>query len=663
MLVERYAHNLPRLLAPRDCYHPFPTVEERAGWEGLSSEGRAAAIAEAERRLGYQYPALPAALYMDFKRTGERRPYEEPYFARRSALASLVLGECVEGKGRFLDDIGNGIWAICEESTWVIPAHNEPQGGPDDALPEMLDPYLDLFSGETGALLAWTHYLLRPRLNTMSRRLCPRIEREVKARILDPFLGHDDFWWMGLNRGTHWLNNWSPWCSSTCLTAFLVLEEDETRRAAAVMKAMGIVDRWLATYHPDGGCDEGPSYWTVAGGALCDCLQLLSSATHGAINSYDEPLIQEMGRYIYRAHISGDHYLDFADCPGKVHLPADLVYRYGRRIGDEKMAALGAWAHQRRGSSRGRSGSLLRALPSFFFTEGIEEPANPPHVRDVWLDGIQVMAAREQEGSDRGLYLAAKGGHNEESHNHNDVGQFLVYCDGQPVLVDVGVGTYTRQTFSAQRYEIWTMQSAYHNLPTVNGVQQRDGREFRAEEVTYHADEAGAEISLDLAAAYPREAGIRTWRRTCRLARGTETYVEIEEAFVLEAETGEIALSLMTPCEARVEQGAVLMRGQLPNCPEYREEASNDPIACGVRSVAAPVRGNSVAVPALARLTYDTQALIAEVETIALEDPRLREAWGEMHRVVLKARGRLKEGVWRVRVERLGNREQSPIPP
>ena len=101
----------------------------------------------------------------------------------------------------------------------------------------------------------------------------------------------------------------------------------------------------------------------------------------------------------------------------------------------------------------------------------------------MWLPGIQIMAARVREGSADGLYLAAQGGHNAESHNHNDVGNFIVYANGEPAIIDVGVETYTAKTFSPQRYDIWTMQSAYHNLPTVNGVMQGAGREFEARNV------------------------------------------------------------------------------------------------------------------------------------------------------------------------------------
>jgi hypothetical protein len=550
---------------------------------------------------------------MEFARTGNRSHYEGSYFSRRRALGALALAESAEAKGRFLDDIANGIWAICEESNWVIPAHNPGFAG-DRALPDPAGRHIDLFAAETASLLAWVHYLLRAQLDALSPTVTHRLRVAVEARLLEPFLNRDDFGWMGAGRWR--LNNWSPWCTSTCLAALLLLEQDDARRGAAVAKALQVLDRWLSWYHPDGGCDEGPSYWTVAGGALFDCLELLARASGGKISVYEEPLTQEIGRYIYRAHISGDYFVNFADCPAEVHLPAGLVYRYGRRIGDEKMAALGAHCYARQGGLPA-GGSLLRMLPDLFHTSGIGEPARPPFVRDLWLPGTQMMVARERDGSDQGLYLAAKGGHNEESHNHNDVGNLIVYFDGQPVLIDVGVGTYTRQTFSSQRYDIWTMRSAYHNLPTVNGIQQRDGEQFRARGPAYHSDDSSAELSLGIAGAYPPEAGIRSWRRTCRLLRGSTPAVQVTDDFFLTAPAEDIALSLMTPCPSR-------------------------PAAPG--SIDLTVGATTL------RLTPDP-ALLPVVETIDLDDPRLREAWGErLYRILLKPKAPTTAAKWTLRL-------------
>jgi len=133
----------------------------------------------------------------------------------------------------------------------------------------------------------------------------------------------------------------------------------------------------------------------------------------------------------------------------------------------------------------GRWYSFNRALPEVFTWEELSQiEAEPPYLRDAFMDGIQVMTARERSGSDLGLYLAAKGGHNSESHNHNDIGNFIVFANGQPMLIDAGVGTYTAATFGANRYSIWTMQSAYHNLPTVNGIMQQAGAS--SPRVTFH---------------------------------------------------------------------------------------------------------------------------------------------------------------------------------
>lgn len=617
MLAERYGGpDLINLLVPQSAYHPFPTADERKAWESLPAELRQAAVSKAEDYLDYAWPSLPATLYLDFARTGNRVRYERPFFARRSALASLVIAECVDAKGRFLDDIANGIWALCEESSWVLPSCN----WDGSSLADLARPAIDLFAGETGGLLAWTHYLLQARLDAVEPLIAERIRREVSLRLLDPFLDRNDFFWMGIVRKDR-LNNWSPWCSSNVLACSLLLEPDAKRRTQTVRKAMEILDRFLAGYRSDGGCEEGPSYWGVAGASLFDCLELLRAASGGTIDVYSEALIQEIGRYIYRVQMSGDHFANFADAQASVHLPAALVYRYGQRIDDPRVMALGSSAYHRASGPRALlAGSLLRVLPNLFDTKGIDSPATPPYPGDVWLSDLQVMVAREQEGSDRGFCLAAKGGSNgENSHNHNDVGHFIVYCDGTPILVDPGVETYTRQTFDAKRYELWTMQSAYHNLPTVNGVLQQPGEGFRATDVCYRRDDEGAEFSLDIAEAYPPTSGIRSWRRNLRLRRGPAPAVEVTDEFALSAPTADIALSLMTPCEPSVD----------------------GPGTISLESEAGPVM-----------LSYD-HGLTPTVETIVANDEWLSRSWGvPLRRILLKPTTATAQARWEITLRR-----------
>jgi hypothetical protein len=131
-------------------------------------------------------------------------------------------------------------------------------------------------------------------------------------------------------------------------------------------------------------------------------------------------------------------------------------------------------------------------------------------IEDAWLPDIQLMVSRLADG----LFVAAHAGNNGKSHNHNDVGDFIVYADGQPVIVDIGSGTYTARTFSKDRYRLWFNTSAFHNLPTVNGQQEQEGLTYAASQVAYRVDRRGARLTMNLAKAYPAAAGINAWKRS-----------------------------------------------------------------------------------------------------------------------------------------------------
>jgi hypothetical protein len=586
-------------------YHPFPTWQEQASWQTSPESVRQLYISQAEKLLGYNWPDLPATLFLEFKRNGNRNHYEKPHFDRRTRLGQLVLAECMEGRGRFLDDICNGIWAICEESFWGLPAHMSAQKA-GSGLPDVAEPIVDLFAAETAGLLAWTHYLLGPELDSVSPLVRPRIQLEIERRLLQPCRTRDNFGWMGFHDRS--VNNWNPWINSNWLTCVLLMEQDKETRDRTVVKILKSLDRFLAGYGDDGGCDEGPSYWGRAGASLFDNLELLYGASKGELNFYTVPLIQEIGRYIYRVHIAGPYFVNFADGPGVLSPTAELVYRYGKRINDPLMMQLGLFLP--RSSGLGRIASIGREMAGLWdpMPAG-EAPVAAPLLRDHFFKDVQVMVARSTAGSSKGLYVAAKGGHNAESHNHNDVGHYVVYLDGQPMIVDAGVGTYTAKTFSPQRYEIWTMQSAYHSLPTIDGVMQAPGREFAARAVKYSMDNGKAELQLDIAAAYPSEAHVQNWLRTIRLQRNKE--VLVKENYRLTAPAKEITLSWLTPCQVR-------------------ETTS------GSLRLLSTMTGGAKA--AELELLYNASDFSVRLEEVTLDDERLSSVWGaKLTRILLVA--------------------------
>jgi hypothetical protein len=335
----------------------------------------------------------------------------------------------------------------------------------------------------------------------------------------------------------------------------------------------------------------------------------MHSATNGQFSVYDNGLVKDIGRFIYRAHIAGSYFVNFADASPKKRPGGDLVYRYGKAIYDQTMMAFGAWGDQqntrRRGRIRGQSWRRLQAL--FNKDNLLELPAKEALIRDVWLPHTQVFAARDEAGSRKGLYVAAKGGHNNESHNHNDIGNFVVYNDGLPLLIDVGVGTYTAKTFSSKRYDIWTMQSAYHNLPTVNGVMQRQGRSFAAKDLVYNTNDALSEFSLDISGAYPEDANLESWNRTIRLNRGKN--IEIIDKYRTGNPAPVVSLTLMTGSFVNLEPGKITLTGE----PEK--------FASGV-------------------ITYDPVKLDALAESVGLDDRRMSRSWDTDHLMRILFRGK-----------------------
>jgi hypothetical protein len=106
------------------------------------------------------------------------------------------------------------------------------------------------------------------------------------------------------------------------------------------------------------------------------------------------------------------------------------------------------------------------------------------------------------------------------------LGSCVLYFNGKPCLIDIGRERYTAKTFSSRRYEIWTMQSQYHNIPTINGVQQSPGAKYKAKNATFSADDKKAHFSVDISGAYPENAEVKKWVRSYVLERGKEFRIQ-----------------------------------------------------------------------------------------------------------------------------------------
>lgn len=511
------AHDMKKLLTKP--YAPCPPRADRAAWDGLSQAVRAELLAwGGEARAGY--PPLMATQFLAFSRTGDRQVFEKPYFARRNLLLGAALAECASDSGAYLDAVIDGLWCVLEESTWVISAHNgSDHAGPrpmkDKPLPDVTNPYVDLFAAQTAALLADVLYLLEDKLDAVTPLIARRVRVEIERRVLTPFMTHDDFWWMGVIRKD--VNNWTPWILSNVMETALILERDAARRAEIVERALRMLDCFLAILPEDGGCDEGVGYFNMAGLSLFDCLEQARMASDGALDFYGEPLIRAVCAYPARMHVAGDLFLNFADCDAKPILDGDRIYLYGVRTDNARAAALGASLHARRmlapENLRPRDVPQMSRILFALFAGALELPEaeHPPFEA---MEHLQVYIWRTKR-----LTVSLKGGHNAEGHNHNDVGSFVVYVDGEPCVVDMGNCVYTAKTFGPERYTLDNTRSMNHNLPRIGGYEQTAGRTRAARAV--HADARGARMQLEN--AYPEEAGILSFAREITVEEKTLT--------------------------------------------------------------------------------------------------------------------------------------------
>lgn len=494
--------SLAPLLVPFEERGMFPRAADRARWEKLPA-ATLSVLSEWGKEAIQGYPTLTASGFMAYRRAGDRQAWEKPYFCRRKRLIGAALALCAFPLEKaFQDAVIDGLWLTLEETTWAVSAHYQGK----DPLPMPDDPLIDLFSAQTAATVAQVCYLLEDTLDTACPGLVKRARNEIGRRVLTPFIEDNGYWWMGFREEK--LNNWTPWILSNVIDAFLMTEKDRAVLAPGLSRTLGMLGRYLNSLPRDGGLDEGIGYWNMAGGSLLDCLESLDHATGGAINVYSEPIVRALGAFPPAMHVQDEYFLNFADCDARPYVNWQRVWRFGVLTDCAEARALGAERFSFKEDIYPKdTPQMNRALQALFFPPlPSEKPAAPAF---TFLPHLQVFSWRR--GS---LYAAVKGGHNNESHNHNDVGSIIVYEKGEPVIADAGNVVYTGQSFGPKRYEQWHTRAKYHSIPLINGAEQQAGREYAAKNV--RADETGA--SMDLEDAYPASSGVARFTRDIRVS-------------------------------------------------------------------------------------------------------------------------------------------------
>lgn len=603
---------------------PVPSSGERDVWAQADLPTLTALAARAEADRAQPWPVPLASDYARFFRDGDRTAYEDRVRERQHRLSRAAVMSAWTGDEAWLDETVDGLVLLCEQSGWSWAAHDDTFSAHGAVTPTVTDPYLDLGAGEVVAQLAWVDALLGDALDARAPGVRTRVRHEAQERVFEPFSRRRDWHWLGLDGDVH---NWNPWIHGNVLVAVLGLVDDPAEAARLVGLVIEGLDRFVASIPADGAIDEGYSYWWNGAGRALEALDLLHHATAGTLDATRVPAVRETARFPHRMQVAGPWYVNVADGPARPtpDQPWHVLHRWGRLLGDDAVTAHAA-SHADPGrplvTEHAGLGRALRGLTDLAWVAAGRSGTTPgaPLPLETWLPSVELLVAREQAGSTEGLTLAVKGGHNDEHHNHDDVGSVIVALDGVPVVVDAGQPTYTAQTFGPGRYDIWTMQSGWHNVPVVAGTEQPPGRASAAAVVRVELAEdqtrpSRSSLSLDLSAAYP---GLppETWRRTVTLDR----------------EHGEVVV-----CDrrsARRSPASTTVPVSHPAAPATPEPTPVDEVRFllhgGVTLTApgeAEVRAPGAARAALLR--WDPAAATARLTVRTLDDPLLTDVWGD----------------------------------
>ncbi len=426
-------------------------------------------------------PQTPYTLYREFRRTGERYSYQNPFNLKRSRLWAAAL-RVFFGDDSLIDTVHDYTWNICEETNWVIPAHENRT--------------IDLTAVGTGINLAEMLVLIG---DAMADEVVQRVRDEIDRRIFQPYLAEDPTlnWF-------HGTNNWNGVCNGGIGAMFLWLEEDPARLAEGLALVLDGLDIFLRTaFEADGASTEGTGYWQYGLSNFIPFAEMLRLRTDGEIDLLGLDRLADIAAYPLHVVLSPGRYASFSDCAPSISLiPGNLV-RLAERTGVEALPSLMAPP-----APLSYSAALPLMLRTMLWWDG-KRPESL-EIEDAVLPAGEVVRFVTEPAGAPPLVLAAKAGHNAENHNQNDVGSFILHQDGEDLLCDPGKGLYSRQYFSPLRYENIFASAYGHSVPVIGGRLQSAGIEFSGDLVEVAPDEKRVVIAFG--DAYPVESLDRATR-------------------------------------------------------------------------------------------------------------------------------------------------------
>lgn len=515
-LDRRTLREIVDRMAPADLYLYYVSGDEAEFWrnvreheayrqdfEEIGSEG--------ERLLREELPELSYGLFSIFEDTGSRLEYERVYFERRRRLNTFAL-LCLSTPDSKLYEshLHETIWSICREYSWCLPAH---LGENDDPVQS-----IDLFSAETGFTLAEIALLLGERLPKRLRHL---IEGEVNRRVLGPFLAGGGYSW---ETATH---NWSAVCAGSVGATALLMELKKEALTDVLLRVQASLEWYLRGIGDDGACLEGLGYWNYGFGYFVYFADLLRSRTRGELDWFARRKVRRIASFPQKCYLGGRAVANFSDSLPTHPIQVGLSHKLAEYYPELELPPSDLRADYR-DDHCSRWAPALRNL--IWRNPAVIGGKREWDSAACYMPDAQWLISRYRSAA--GMFgFAAKGGHNGEPHNHNDLGHFMLLADGVALVADLGCGEYTADYFGADRYMYACNGSQGHAVSVIDGHGQEAGEERAAALLEASTGEAEDRFRLELAGAYPRVSAPKSYIRSFAWHKSELPVLEMEDLF------------------------------------------------------------------------------------------------------------------------------------
>jgi hypothetical protein len=510
-----------KAVMPAESYQPAPPISNRGYWDRIAASASGKEhLKTAVERLDEE-PEVPITdeIYRRANLEGNRRIYKPRYYRTMERLENFILAECMESEGRFLPQIVTYLDSIMAMKSWLHPNHDTN----DNRVLEGRGIAIDLGARKFGTDLALAEVLLGDRLTSDKRQ---EIADHLQRRIIDCYLKSCSG---EIETNQNWrlsTSNWNSVCTSGSLFVVIATSKDPQECLVALGCALNSMTWYLSGFGQDGYCSEGVGYWGYGFGHYLYLAQTVYDYSDGQIDLFDAgnpTKLKNVGTFPQRYEMHKGVCAPISDGVSRVRFRRNFAtvvsaHHYGARkppeaddppdyIDDEAAYQLIMWAH-----------------PDIF-TETHSGEASQELPATTYFDGHGMVISRG--GQAVPLSIAIKAGHNQENHNHSDVGTYSIFLDRDHVTGDIGAPSYRAGSFSKDNP---ARSSWGHPVPRINDTLQSNGIEFAGTITDTDFTEAKDRVVMDIMGAYEVPA-LQTLVRTMENDRSGSGTITIEDQF------------------------------------------------------------------------------------------------------------------------------------